>query len=220
MIKKVLESVFGTRHSRELKRIQPILAEIHAHDARLQHVSDAELQGQTAKFRATIQERTSTLESRIAALKEEKRVAPDVKERDRIDLELSGADGQGGIEAEWRQLIADILDEILPEAFATVREASRRLLGTTVSVTGHDLTWDMVHYDVQLIGGIQLHLGRIAEMATGEGKTLVATLPMYLNALPGTRRAPGHGQLVPRPPRLAVDGPPVQVPRPHDRMPR
>ena len=59
------------------------------------------------------------------------------------------------------------------------------MLGTTVSVTGRDLTWDMVHYDVQLIGGIQLHLGRIAEMATGEGKTLVATLPLYLNALPG-----------------------------------
>ena len=78
-----------------------------------------------------------------------------------------------------------MLDEILPEAFATVREAARRLVGTTVIVTGRELTWDMVHYDVQLMGGIQLHLGKIAEMATGEGKTLVATLPLYLNALPG-----------------------------------
>ena len=78
----------------------------------------------------------------------------------------------------------------------------------------------MVHYDVQLMGGIQLHLGKIAEMATGEGKTLVATLPLYLNALAGTRRAPRHGQLVPRPPRLAVDGARVHVPRPHGRVHR
>src|SRR4029434_691162 len=60
----------------------------------------------------------------------------------------------------------------------------RRLKGSTVMVTGHELMWDMVPYEVQLIGGIQLHLGRIAEMATGEGKTLVATMPLYLNALP------------------------------------
>ena len=78
-----------------------------------------------------------------------------------------------------------MLDELLPEAFATVREACRRLIGTSVMVTGHELTWDMVPYDVQLIGGIVLHRGRIAEMATGEGKTLVATLPLYLNALTG-----------------------------------
>ncbi|HKN57744.1 MAG TPA: preprotein translocase subunit SecA, partial [Gemmatimonadaceae bacterium] len=79
----------------------------------------------------------------------------------------------------------EVLDEILPEAFATVREVCRRLLGSKVQVTGHELTWDMVPYDVQLMGGIELHLGKIAEMATGEGKTLVATLPLYLNALPG-----------------------------------
>ena len=91
----------------------------------------------------------------------------------------------GGLEKELRDEIAEVLDEILPEGFATVREAARRLVGSTVLVTGQELTWDMVHYDVQLMGGIQLHLGRIAEMATGEGKTLVATLPMYLNALPG-----------------------------------
>ena len=75
-----------------------------------------------------------------------------------------------------------IFDEILPEAFATVRAAAKRLCGTTAQVTGHGQTWDMVHYDVQLIGGIQLHLGKIAEMATGEGKTLVATLPPLFGA--------------------------------------
>ncbi len=77
----------------------------------------------------------------------------------------------------------ETLDQLLPEAFATVKNAARRLVGQTVVVCEHELTWDMVHFDVQLIGGIALHQGKIAEMATGEGKTLVATLPLYLNAL-------------------------------------
>ncbi|HVU32558.1 MAG TPA: preprotein translocase subunit SecA [Opitutaceae bacterium] len=76
-----------------------------------------------------------------------------------------------------------MLDAILPEAFATVKNAARRLVGRKVIVCEHELTWDMVHFDVQLIGGIALHQGKISEMATGEGKTLVATLPLYLNAL-------------------------------------
>ncbi|ACB74961.1 preprotein translocase subunit SecA [Opitutus terrae] len=77
------------------------------------------------------------------------------------------------------------LEQVLPEAFATVKNAARRLLGRTIVVCEHELVWDMVHFDVQLIGGIALHQGKIAEMATGEGKTLVATLPLYLNALVG-----------------------------------
>jgi preprotein translocase subunit SecA len=77
------------------------------------------------------------------------------------------------------------LEEVLPEAFATVKNAARRLVGQKVIVCEHELTWDMVHFDVQLIGGIAIHQGRIAEMATGEGKTLVSTLPLYLNALTG-----------------------------------
>jgi preprotein translocase subunit SecA len=79
----------------------------------------------------------------------------------------------------------ETLDQLLAEAFALVREGARRLLGRTIEVCGHELEWNMVHYDVQLIGGIALHENRIAEMATGEGKTLVATLPLYLNALTG-----------------------------------
>ena len=79
----------------------------------------------------------------------------------------------------------ETLDAMLPEAFATVKNAARRLVGTQAEVCGHLLTWDMVHYDVQLVGGIALHRGYIAEMATGEGKTLVATLPLYLNAISG-----------------------------------
>ena len=182
---KVLTNVFGTRHDREKKRVQPIVDQINEEYERLQTVTDEDLQGQTAKFRAQLAEATSELEARIAELKEQKKQTPDAAERETIDIELGGADGRGGVEGELRETIAEVLDEILPEAYATVREAARRLVGTTVMVTGREMQWNMVHYDVQLMGGIQLHLGKIAEMATGEGKTLVATLPLYLNALPG-----------------------------------
>src|SRR5215212_4675441 len=93
--------------------------------------------------------------------------------------------------AEFRARIAAAadkrvaLEEVLPEAFATVKNAARRLFGQKILVCEHELTWDMIHFDVQLIGGIAIHQGRIAEMATGEGKTLVSTLPLYLNALTG-----------------------------------
>ncbi|MFL5599117.1 MAG: DEAD/DEAH box helicase, partial [Gemmatimonadaceae bacterium] len=180
----LLSGVFGTRHDRERKRVQPIVDEINEHYALLQTISEDELRGQTAKFRARIAEVTREIEARIAELRERKRVTADPAAREEIDNELSGVDGRGGAEAELRDAIRDVLDELLPEAFATVREASRRLLGSKVMVTGQEMEWNMVPYDVQLMGGIQLHQGRIAEMATGEGKTLVATLPLYLNALP------------------------------------
>ena len=77
------------------------------------------------------------------------------------------------------------LEALLPEAFAVVKNAARRLCGRKVVVCDHELTWDMVHFDVQLIGGMAIHQGRISEMATGEGKTLVSTLPLYLNSLTG-----------------------------------
>jgi len=185
MLKGMLQGVFGTRHERERKRVQPIVDTINEEYARLQTVTEDELRAQTESFRARIVDATSALEARIAALKAEKHATADSVERERIDTELSGLDGRGGVEAELREATAEILDDLLPEAFATVREACRRLLGTTVKVTGHDQEWNMVPYDVQLMGGIELHLGKIAEMATGEGKTLVATLPLYLNALPG-----------------------------------
>jgi preprotein translocase subunit SecA len=185
MIKKALSAVFGTRHDRERKRVAPIIAEIHEHGERLNGLSEAELQRQTEKFRGILRERTAELEQKIASLKELKRHTAGAAERESIDEQLGGKDGRGGLEGELRGVIGDTLDELLPEAFATVREAARRLLGTTLVVTGHEMKWEMVHYDVQLIGGIQLHLGRIAEMATGEGKTLVATLPLYLNGLAG-----------------------------------
>ena len=185
MLKRLISGVFGTRHERERKRIQPLVDDINEHYERLHGVSEDELRSQTAKFRARIAERTGELEARVNDLKAQKRAAADPAERDRLDNELIGSDGRGGAEGELREATKDALYELLPEAFATVREACRRLVGTKVMVTGHETEWNMVPYDVQLMGGIELHLGKIAEMATGEGKTLVATLPLYLNALPG-----------------------------------
>src|SRR4051812_226635 len=160
MLKRVISTVLGSRHQRERRRLQPIVDRINEEDARLQQVSDDELRAQTAKFRGILRERTGELEARVAQLREQKRTAKDAADRERIDHELSGADGRGGVEGELRGAIAETLDEILPEAFATVRVACRRLVGTNVLVTGHEITWDMVPYDVQLMGGIQLHFGR------------------------------------------------------------
>ena len=168
MLKGMLAGLIGTRHDREKKRVQPIVDTINEEYERLQSVSDDELRSQTERFRERIREATGELETRVAELKEQKKITSDAAEREEIDLELGGADGRGGAEDDLRQATADVLDEILPEAFATVREAARRLVGSTAKVTGHDQPWNMVHYDVQLIGGIQLHMGRIAEMATGE----------------------------------------------------
>jgi preprotein translocase subunit SecA len=179
MIKKLITSVFGTRFEREVRRIKPVLDAIHAAEGRLEGLSEEELKGQTARFRGLIAERTGALRAQLDEARAQKHACADAAERDKLE------DRVQQLEQQYRKAIAVVLDELLPEAFATVREACRRLVGTTVVVTGHELTWDMVPYDVQLIGGVVLHQGRIAEMATGEGKTLVATLPLYLNALTG-----------------------------------
>jgi preprotein translocase subunit SecA len=109
-----------------------------------------------------------------------------INELDRSYTSLSDEQLRSKTE-EFRARIkaGETLDQILPEAFATVKNAARRLVGTRAPVCEHEMAWDMVHFDVQLIGGIALHEGRISEMATGEGKTLVATLPLYLNSLNG-----------------------------------
>ncbi len=179
MIKQLMTKVMGTRHDRDAKRLRPLVAEITAHEERLGALSEEELKAQTVKFRAIIAERTGAQATELAEVRTQRRECADPVERDELEQKAARLD------SEYRKAVAAVLDELLPEAFATVREACRRLMGTTVMVTGRELTWDMVPYDVQLIGGVVLHRGRIAEMATGEGKTLVATLPMYLNALTG-----------------------------------
>jgi preprotein translocase subunit SecA len=179
MLKKVVNALFGTSHERELKRLWPLVDRINEEWERLQQVSDEELRGQTAKFRDFIRQSTADVEAELEELRAEKRRSESAAEREGIAQQI------GDAEARLKAAIEAALDEILPEAFATVKEACRRLVGTEVNVTGNTLTWDMVPYDVQLIGGIVLHQGKVAEMATGEGKTLVATLPLYLNALAG-----------------------------------
>ncbi len=121
-----------------------------------------------------------------------KRIKPIVAEINRIEAEFEAKhftpEDYPKMTAEFRRRLAAkevTLDGLLPEAFALVKNACRHLVGTTEEVCGHTLTWDMVPFDCQLVGGIVLHQGKIAEMQTGEGKTLVATLPLYLNALEG-----------------------------------
>ena len=179
MANRWFTKIFGTRFNRELKRIQPIVDAIHEHEVRLKEIGDSDLQAQTAKFRAVIAQRTGAQHAEVERLKQAKHECPDPAERANLSDQLRKA------EQEFVSELQRTLDDLLPEAFATVREAARRLLGSDVVVTGHTMKWDMVPYDVQLIGGIVLHQGKIAEMATGEGKTLVATLPLYLNALAG-----------------------------------
>ncbi|MFL2843063.1 MAG: preprotein translocase subunit SecA, partial [Coraliomargaritaceae bacterium] len=121
--------------------------------------------------------------------KYQKKCAPIIKRINELEVELQSLseDALKGKTQEFMNRIqeGETLDAILPEAFAVVKNASRRLCGTSADVCGHALDWEMVHYDVQLLGGIALHEKRIAEMATGEGKTLVSTCPLYLNALSG-----------------------------------
>ncbi|HEV8523637.1 MAG TPA: preprotein translocase subunit SecA [Terriglobales bacterium] len=150
MLNTVLAKVFGTKNERELKRIQPVVEKINALEPEMQRLSDGDLRAKTDQFRARIAER-------LAKLPDE----PDA-EPDRLKQ----------LESERDAALKEVLNELLPEAFAVVREVGRRTL-------------NMRHFDVQLIGGAVLHEGKIAEMKTGEGKTLVATLPVYLNALAG-----------------------------------
>jgi preprotein translocase subunit SecA len=150
LIDTVIAKVFGTKNERELKRLAPRVEEISALEPAMQKLSDEELRAKTGEFRERIK-------ARLSKFSDEADADPDrLKE----------------LEEQRAAAINEVLDEILVEAFAVVREAGRRVL-------------NMRHFDVQLIGGMVLHQGKIAEMKTGEGKTLVATLPVYLNALSG-----------------------------------
>ncbi|PYV82799.1 MAG: preprotein translocase subunit SecA, partial [Acidobacteria bacterium] len=150
MINTLLGKVFGTRNEREVKRLLPRVEAINALEPEMQKLSDHELRAKTDEFRKEIQDRVAKIP-------------------DELDADL---DRLREIDAQRLQATNDVLDEILEEAFAVVREAGRRVL-------------NMRHFDLQLIGGMVLHQGTISEMKTGEGKTLVATLPVYLNALSG-----------------------------------
>jgi len=176
---KILERILGSKRQKDVEGLSPIVEEINHFYDEYDVLSDDELRAKTVEFRARIHERIADDEAAIAALRARLKDVTDSAERDDIYDELSR------LEEEVYVSTQDVLAELLPEAFAVVKQACRRHVGATWEAGGSLMTWDMVHYDVQLIGGIVLHQGKIAEMATGEGKTLVATLPTYLNALPG-----------------------------------
>jgi len=178
---KFLSKVFPNKSEKDLKKIAPLVGQINEIFEGLATLSDDDLRAKTAEYREQINVAVAEHTERISALKKELRERDDLESNDRESLWTEVEEEQ----AEVDHVTSEILDKILPEAFALVKEACRRHVGTSWDVTGRNIEWDMVPFDVQLLGGIVLHHGKIAEMATGEGKTLVATMPMYLNALPG-----------------------------------
>jgi preprotein translocase subunit SecA len=161
-----IKKVVGTKNEREIKRIRPLVEGVNALEPAYQNLTDDDLRAKTEQFKNRLQESTAALRKELAEA-EAGFSSLDAEQREEHKERVAELDKQ------LRQAEADVLDELLPEAFAAVREASRRTIG-------------LRHFDVQLIGGAVLHGGTIAEMRTGEGKTLVATLPLYLNSL--TRR--------------------------------
>ena len=212
-VSKAINSLFGNKSDRDIKLLAPRVAEINAQYVLLQGLTHDELRAKTLAFRQRIQSGLAALEQEIADLKvqAEKVSAIEVDQKFEIYERIDKLVKQKDVELET------LLDALLPEAFAVVKETARRFTENeeiTVTATeldrdlaatkdfvriegdkaiyknrwqaaGTEVVWNMVHYDVQLIGGMVLHNGKIAEMATGEGKTLVSTLPAYLNALSG-----------------------------------
>jgi preprotein translocase subunit SecA len=182
-----LKKMLGSKSDKDIREINPMLEKIKEVYPLIEKLTNDELRQKTIEFKEKIALATAEKEKAIAGLKEQIDADPDMDmdEKEKVYVEIDNLGNQS------YELTQHVLHEILPEAFAVVKETARRLLATKrITKTswmagGNMITWDMVHYDVQLIGGIVLHQGRIAEMGTGEGKTLVATLPMYLNALPG-----------------------------------
>src|SRR5712692_3227784 len=161
----LIKKIVGTKNEREIKRIRPVVEEISALEPEFQKLGDAELRAKTDEFKAKIKVATDALRAALDEAQAKALAAP-AEEREELKGEAEK------IETQLREEEAKVLDEILPQAFAATREASKRAIG-------------LRHFDEQMIGGIVLHEGKIAEMKTGEGKTLVATLPFYLNALAG-----------------------------------
>jgi preprotein translocase subunit SecA len=163
LINQLLGKVFGTKNERVIKALMPNVHAINALEPEIQKLSDAELRAKTDEFRKRIQERLSRFRGSNL---------PAAQEADAVAEEEDTFDRTKRLEKEEYEALQEVLNDTLVEAFAVVREAGRRVL-------------NMRHFDVQLIGGMVLHDGKISEMKTGEGKTLVATLPVYLNALSG-----------------------------------
>ncbi len=174
----IIKMVFGDKHTKDVKILSPVVEEIKQEYEKLKGLSDDELKAKTPEFKEKIQQYTSETHAKIEEIR--------AKLQSDEDFDRNSAyDDLDALEEELNDKYEEILDQLLPEAFALVKITCERLVGQSWIVAGNKSTWEMVPYDVQLMGGVVLHQGKIAEMATGEGKTLVATLPMYLNALTG-----------------------------------
>jgi preprotein translocase subunit SecA len=179
---KAVSSLFGTKSDRDLRYIRPIVAQINAFGPEMESLSDEVLRGKTDIFRARIAEASAPIRQEMDALKI--RLESD-EEGLGVDERRDMAEQLDALSKEELAAIEDTLDELLPEAYAVLKETCRRHVGRSWTVAGNEIIWNMVPYDVQLIGAIVLHQGKISEMKTGEGKTLVAIFPAYLNALVG-----------------------------------
>ncbi|GHC47870.1 protein translocase subunit SecA [Roseibacillus persicicus] len=205
MLKWTLQKIVGTKNQREVKRLRPIAARINEIEEALQQEPESILIEKTRSWqeklhrflplhtptKRTIEqlaaedlaELTAFVSGRIESLRPEFPNLPKVSASPASIEEAKEA--FRAIEDQFPKLREKYLEEILPEAYAVVKNGARRMCGSTINVADQEMLWEMVHFDVQLIGGVGLHRGIIAEMQTGEGKTLVATLPVYLNALTG-----------------------------------
>ena len=209
----ILSKIFGSKQQRDIKHYLPLVEQTNAEFEQLQSLSHDELRAKTHDFRQRIKEYLTDIDKDIAEVHQEALSAEDLDEKEELFKE------EDELKKKRDELLEEVLMDILPEAFAVVKETARRfseneelvvkatefdkeLAGrkqteylriegdraiwkNSWTAAGGDIKWNMVHYDVQLIGGMVLHEGKIAEMATGEGKTLVATLPAYLNGLGG-----------------------------------
>src|SRR6195952_5626546 len=205
--------LFGSKSDRDVKSIQPIVEKIKIEFSKLDGISNDDLRAKSIGFKETIKQGLTDIDSQLQEIKDKIENNPNLEVSEKVELYTL----VDKLEKDRNKELEVILMDILPEAFAVVKETARRFAGNkSIEVTatqfdrdlaarkgnvvikgekaihhntwlaaGNEVTWDMVHYDVQLIGGVVLHQGKIAEMATGEGKTLVATLPAYLNALAG-----------------------------------
>jgi preprotein translocase subunit SecA len=210
-IEKFLTSVFGSRNDRELKGLESRVTDINAEYEKLKSISHTELRNKTNEFRERIKTYLADVDAQIANSNAQAEAEEDLHTKETLYKDIDG------LKKERDKQIEEILDQLLPEAFAVVKEAAFRFANNetirskatdldrliamknpSIKIEGDDaiyanewqaagttVKWNMVHYDVQLVGGMVLHSGKISEMATGEGKTLVATLPAYLNALAG-----------------------------------
>jgi len=203
----------GNKSEKDVKQIEPVIKQVNEYYSQFQSLSNDALRGKTAEFKQRIKEHLTEIDATIGSKKAEADALPetDVQGKDVIYREVDE------LKKDRDKKIEEVLEQILPEAFATVKETARRFKENTVvestateldrdlsvrkdyitingdtvayknswTAGGGQVTWNMLHYDVQLIGGTVLHKGKISEMATGEGKTLVSTLPAYLNALAG-----------------------------------